>query len=121
MDIVPAGMLQKMGGRATSIEGEAAYRPQWKQELYPVLFGDPKAPHEVLVLLDFASPQSEKVWHDVGLFDNDDLGSGVEAGGLGRHKAARVAAADDQQVGVNLDGFNIVKAGRPKIDRMAAA
>ena len=58
-------MLQKMGGKETSIEGEAAYRPQWKQEIYPVFFGDPKAPHEVLVLLDFASPQSEKVWQAV--------------------------------------------------------
>ena len=58
-------MLQKMGGKDTSIEGEAAYRPQWKQEIYPVFLGDPKAPHEVLVLLDFASPQSEKVWQAV--------------------------------------------------------
>ena len=58
-------MLQKMGGKTTSIEGEAAYRPQWKQEIYPVFFGDFKAPHEVLVLLDFASPQSEKVWQAV--------------------------------------------------------
>jgi len=58
-------MLQQMGGRTTSIEGEAAYRPQWKHEIYPVFYGDPTAPHEVLVLLDFASPQSEKVWQAV--------------------------------------------------------
>ena len=58
-------MLQQIGGRVASIEGEAAYRPQWKHEIYPVFFGDPKAPHEVLVLLDFAAPQSEKVWQAV--------------------------------------------------------
>ena len=64
-DAESQAMLQKMGGRTTSIEGEAAYRPQWKHEIYPVFFGDPKAPHEVLVLLDFAAPQSEKVWSAV--------------------------------------------------------
>lgn len=58
-------MLRQMGGRIPSIEGEAAYRPQWKHEIYPVFYGDPMAPHEVLVLLDFASPQSEKVWQAV--------------------------------------------------------
>ena len=58
-------MLGKMGARTQSIEGEAAYRGHWRQELYPVVFGDPKAPHEVLVLLDFSAPQSEKVWHAV--------------------------------------------------------
>lgn len=58
-------MLQKLGGRASSIEGEAAYRPQWKHEIYPVFYGEAKAPHEILVLLDFASPQSEKVWQAV--------------------------------------------------------
>ncbi|MEE0815772.1 MAG: hypothetical protein U0M13_08925, partial [Desulfovibrio fairfieldensis] len=58
-------MLGKMGAHTQSIEGEAAYRGHWRQELYPVVFGDPKAPHEVLVLLDFSAPQSEKVWHAV--------------------------------------------------------
>ncbi|ATD81173.1 MULTISPECIES: hypothetical protein [Desulfovibrio] len=60
-----AAMLQKMGGSVPTIEGEAAHRPQWKHEVYPVVFGDPTAPHEVLVLLDFAAPQSEKVWQAV--------------------------------------------------------
>lgn len=60
-----AAMLQKMGGSVPTIEGEAAHRPQWKHEVYPVVFGDPTAPHEVLVLLDFAAPQSEKIWQAV--------------------------------------------------------
>jgi hypothetical protein len=55
-------MINQLGGKVTSIEGEAAYRPQWKTEVYPVVFGDPKAPHEVLVLLDFAAPDSARVW-----------------------------------------------------------
>ena len=55
-------MINQLGGKVTSIEGEAAYRPQWKTEVYPVVFGDPKAPHEVLVLLDFAAPESARVW-----------------------------------------------------------
>ncbi len=60
-----AAMLQKMGGSVPTIEGEAAHRPQWKHEVYPVVFGDPTAPHEILVLLDFAAPQSEKIWQAV--------------------------------------------------------
>lgn len=58
-------MLGAMGGRAVTIAGEAAHRPQWKREIYPVFFGNPTAPHEVLALLDFAAPQSEKVWKAV--------------------------------------------------------
>lgn len=59
------GMLKALGGQAQRIEGEASYRKNWKQELYPVVFGNPKAPQEILVLLDFAAPQSEKVWQAV--------------------------------------------------------
>ncbi|MBO6171136.1 MAG: hypothetical protein J6N67_03120 [Desulfovibrio sp.] len=58
-------MLDAMGGHVVTIAGEAAHRPQWKREVYPVFFGNPTAPHEVLVLLDFAAPQSEKVWKAV--------------------------------------------------------
>ena len=65
MSAEAAQMLGKLGARHQSIEGEAAYRRHWRQELYPVVFGDPKAPHEILVLLDFAAPQSEKVWQAV--------------------------------------------------------
>ena len=58
-------MLDTMGGRVPTIAGEAGHRPQWKREVYPVLFGNPTAPHEILVLLDFAVPQSEQVWKAV--------------------------------------------------------
>lgn len=58
-------MLAHMGGRIPTIEREAAHRPHWKNEIYPVVFGDVRAPHEILVLLDFASPQSEKIWQSV--------------------------------------------------------
>lgn len=60
-----AGMLKELGGNVPRIEGEAAYRTHWRQEIYPVVFGDVKAPHEIVVLLDFAAPQSEKVWQAV--------------------------------------------------------
>lgn len=65
MSAEAAQMLGKLGARNQSIEGEAAYRSHWRQELYPVVFGDPKAPHEILALLDFAAPQSEKIWQAV--------------------------------------------------------
>ena len=60
-----ADMLKKLGGVVPTIEGEAGHRPQWKCEIYPVFFGTATAPHEILVLLDFAAPQSEKVWQAV--------------------------------------------------------
>ncbi|MDY3810944.1 hypothetical protein FYJ44_13300 [Desulfovibrio sp. PG-178-WT-4] len=65
MSAEAAQMLGKLGAHTQSIEGEAAYRAHWRQELYPVVFGDPRAPHEILVLLDFSAPQSEKVWQAV--------------------------------------------------------
>ena len=58
-------MIREMGASAHSIEGEAAYRPRRREELYPVVFGDVRAPHEILVLLDFAEPRSEKIWQAV--------------------------------------------------------
>ena len=54
-------MVGGMGGTAQSIQGEAAHRAHWKEELYPVVYGNRQAPHEILVLLDFAAPDSEKV------------------------------------------------------------
>lgn len=56
---------QAIGGQAVAIEAEAAHRPHWKEELYPVVFGSPSAAHEVLVVVDFAKPQSQTVWNEV--------------------------------------------------------
>lgn len=53
------------GGQAVAIEAETAHRPHWREELYPVVYGRSTAPHEILVLLDFAKPQSNAVWQAV--------------------------------------------------------
>ena len=53
------------GGQAVAIEAETAHRPHWREELYPVVFGRTTAPHEILVVLDFAKPQSNAVWQAV--------------------------------------------------------
>lgn len=58
-------MLGAMGGHAQSIEGEAAHRKNWREEIYPIVFGQKDAPHEILAVLDFANPQSEKAWEAV--------------------------------------------------------
>lgn len=58
-------MLGAMGGTVQSIEGEAAHRKNWRDEIYPVVFGDRKAPKEIIVILDFSNPESARVWHDV--------------------------------------------------------
>lgn len=53
-------MLDAMGGRQTSLSYEAAHRPNWKAEAYPVLIGNPRSGREVLVLFDFANPSAAK-------------------------------------------------------------
>ena len=58
-------MLPQMGGSAQRIEKEAAYRAHWREEIYPVVFGDRKAPHELMVVLDFANPASAALWKRV--------------------------------------------------------
>lgn len=58
-------MLGHMGGSAQSIEGEAKHRKNWRDEIYPVVFGDKKAPNEILVILDFSDSQSSNVWNAV--------------------------------------------------------
>ena len=58
-------ILKSIGGQAQSIQGEARHRPHWREEIYPVVFGNVGAPHEILVLLDFAAPRSEQVWQEV--------------------------------------------------------
>lgn len=58
-------MLGNMGGKIQSIEGEAAYRKNWRDEIYPVVFGKKDAPGEIMVILDFSNPESEKVWNSV--------------------------------------------------------
>ena len=58
-------MLGTMGGGVQSIEGEAAHRKNWRDEIYPVVFGDKTAPGEIIVILDFSNPQSETVWRQV--------------------------------------------------------
>ncbi|MBD5558482.1 MAG: hypothetical protein HDQ92_08075 [Desulfovibrio sp.] len=58
-------MLGAMGGGQPTIEGEAAHRKNWREEIYPVVFGDRTAPHEILVLLNFANPRSAEVWKAV--------------------------------------------------------
>ena len=58
-------MLGALGARGQTIEGEAAHRANWKEELYPIVFGDAKAPGEIIALLDFSNPESEKIWSQV--------------------------------------------------------
>ena len=60
-----AQILQALGGEPQSILTDTAYRPHNREELYPVLFGDRRAPHEFLVFLDFSEPSSATVWKAV--------------------------------------------------------
>ncbi|MCR5812905.1 MAG: hypothetical protein K6G15_00235 [Desulfovibrio sp.] len=58
-------ILGAMGGREQSIKSEAAHRPHWREEIYPVIFGSTGAAHEILVLLDFSEPASQKIMAEV--------------------------------------------------------
>jgi hypothetical protein len=58
-------MLGHLGGKVQSIEEEARHRKNWRDELYPVVFGDKKAPHEIIVVLNFAEPACENLWKAV--------------------------------------------------------
>lgn len=58
-------MLGQIGARKQSIEEEAGHRPHWKNELYPVVFGNPKADNEIIVVMDFSAPNAEKVWNEI--------------------------------------------------------
>ena len=58
-------MLAHLGATAQSIEGEAAHRKHWREEIYPIVFGSRTAPGEIIVLLDFAKTRSAEVWKNV--------------------------------------------------------
>ena len=58
-------MLGELGAKAQSIEGETRYRKNWREEIYPVVFGDRKAPHEIIVVLNFSEPACEQLWQAV--------------------------------------------------------
>ena len=58
-------ILEALGGTQRSIATDAAYRPHWKEEAYPVLKGTMDARHEVLLVLDMADPAARPLWKTV--------------------------------------------------------
>lgn len=58
-------MLSHLGASVQSIESEARHRKNWRDEIYPVVFGDKKAPHEIIAVLNFAEPACENLWKAV--------------------------------------------------------
>lgn len=60
-----AEMLSQLGAQEQTLVGEARHRKGWREEIYPVVFGDRKAPHEIIVVLNFAEPACEQLWSAV--------------------------------------------------------
>lgn len=58
-------MLGAMGGKETNLQDEASHRKNWKEEVYPVVFGNRKSANEILVFLDYSAPESENMWREV--------------------------------------------------------
>ena len=128
-------MLAQLGGDVPRIEGEAAHRPHWRQELYPVVFGDARAPHEIMVLLDFAAPQSEKVWQAVAeagrslppqqckivVFANSKEYYGTDLMGLAIWISYSRPGQTMPYLSYALSGWNAVKAGQKRAHGRAVA
>ena len=53
--------------------------------------------------------------HDLGLFHAGDADVGIHQGGFRGHEAAGIAAADDEQVGLDDDGLDIVQVFRGEL------
>lgn len=119
-------MLPQMGGSAQRIEKEAAYRAHWREEIYPVVFGDKKAPHELLVVLDFANPASAQVWKQVveasrslnpaqckiAVFGNSRENYGTDLMGLAIWISYQRKGQAMSYLTYALDRWNEVKAGQ---------
>ncbi len=58
-------LLKHLNAVPTTLQDEVAHRKTWKEEVYPVYWGEAKARNEVLVLLDPAKPQSQALWANV--------------------------------------------------------
>lgn len=58
-------ILKALGGTPTTIQDEVSERKHWREEIYPVVFGNKTAPGEILVFLDYASPESAPLWAEV--------------------------------------------------------
>lgn len=98
-----AEILNRLGGHPQNIAEEVAWRPAWKHEAYPVLFGRVDAPHEILVLLDFANPDAVRVWKEVRQAMKH----------LNPHSAKVVAMADSNELyAYDMMGFAIWTAYR---------
>ncbi len=57
-----ADLVESMGARASSLQEEARHRQLWKQEVYPVVFGEARAPSEIIFFLDYAKAESAALW-----------------------------------------------------------
>ncbi len=60
-----ADMVKSLGGKKSTIQDEAQYRKYWRQEVYPIVFGNATSNNEILVFIDYANPRSEEVWKQV--------------------------------------------------------
>lgn len=98
--------IEKMGGRNTTIQDEASHRKYWKEELYPIVFGDKKTPNTIMVLLDYSAPQSQQVWNAVVQATSQLSPSKVQVVVFGNSR---------EQYGTELMGYGIwVSIMRPK-------
>ncbi len=58
-------MAKSIGAKGSSLQDEASHRQYWRQEVYPLVFGNAVAANEIIVFIDYAHPNSEMVWAQV--------------------------------------------------------
>ncbi len=60
-----AEMAKMLGASKSNLQDEVSYRQYWRNEVYPVVFGNVKSKNEVIVFIDYANLNSEFVWAQV--------------------------------------------------------
>ena len=125
-------IVASMGGKAMSIQDEAAHRPQWRTEAYPVVFGNRTSAGEILVFIDYANPQSAALWQEVinavpklnpqtckiAVFGNSAEKYGTELMGAGIWLAVNRPAQGMDYFRHTLNRWNEIKAAQRQQGRV---
>ncbi len=60
-----ANMAKSLGGKNSNLQDEASHRQYFRQEVYPIVFGNAKSINELIVFIDYANKQSANLWSQV--------------------------------------------------------
>ncbi len=58
-------MAKSIGAKKSNLQDEATHRTFWRNEVYPVVFGNAVSKNEIIAFLDYAKPTSEAIWAEI--------------------------------------------------------